>query len=141
MFDPSSGVARPQVHRVGALVVVIFPEQPPIQLPIFGEVYIVRGNIQMPTDKKWDRRAVVVGVPLDVDGRIRIVTRTSDLARKGVQSAVEPMLRFDLPGVWGYYRSVEARLWTPPDVNHVGVLDPAVVTEICEFFGIRGTVS
>jgi hypothetical protein len=120
---------------------VIFPAQPPIQLPIFGEVYKVRGDIQIPTDKKWDRRAVVVGVPLDLDGRIRIVTRTSDEGRNGVPSPEDTPLGFNLPGVWGYYRSVEARLWVSPGVTYVGVLDPAAMKAICTFFGIRGTVS
>lgn len=120
---------------------MIFPAPPPAQLPIFGEVYKVRGHIQIPTDKKWDRRAVVVGVPIDPDGRVRIVTRTSELKRKGVISPIDAELGFDLPGVWGHYRSVDARLWVPPDIAFVGVLDPAVVKAICEFFGIRGTVS
>jgi hypothetical protein len=121
--------------------VVGFPPEPTIQLPSFGEVYKVRGYIQIPTDKKWDRPAVVVGIPQDLDGRIRIVTRTSDLGRKGVPSPEDHTLEFDLPGVWGYYRSVEARLWEPPNVRHLGVLDSSIVKEICRFFGIRGTVS
>ena len=120
--------------------VVIFPA-PAVHLPTFGEVYKVRGDIQIPTDKKWDRRAVVVGVPLDLGGRIRIVTRTTRLEREGVPSPVDPTLGFDLPGVWGYYRSVEAVLWVPPDVKRVGVLNRAIMREICKFFGIYGTVS
>lgn len=140
MLHPPPLLARPRRHRPEAAV-VIFPGQPPVQLPTFGEVYKVRGHIQIPTDKKWRRRAVVVGVPLDLDGRIRIVTRTSDEARKGVPSPEDTALEFNLPGIWAYYRSVEARLWVPPDVTYVGVLDPAVVKEICRFFKIRGTMS
>ena len=140
MFHPSPTVAPVPLH-CGRAAVVIFPERPTIELPTFGEVYMVRGHIQIPTDKKWDRRAVVVGVPRNLDGRIRIVTRTSDLGRKGVPSAVDPALGFDLPGVWGYYRSVDARLWSAPDVTAVGALHPAIVKEICRFFAIRGTVS
>lgn len=104
-------------------------------------MYKVRGDIQIPTDKKWDRRAVVVGVPSDVDGRVRIVTRTSDVGRKGVPSPVDVTLGFDLPGVWGHYRSVEAGLWAPPDVRLVGALDATIVAEIFKLFGIRRTAS
>jgi hypothetical protein len=65
---------------------LIFPAQPKVQLPKYGEVFKVSGHIQMPVDQKYNRRAVVVGVPLDLDGRIRIVTRTSDEERQGVPS-------------------------------------------------------
>jgi hypothetical protein len=54
---------------------------------------------------------------------------------------VDPALGFDLPGVWGYYRSVEAGLWAPPGVERVGELSPGAVKDICTYFGIRGTVS
>jgi hypothetical protein len=120
---------------------LIFPAQPQVQLPTYGHVFKVRGHVQMPVDKKYNRRAVVVGVPLDVDGRIRIVTRTSDQDHAGVPSAEDPTLGFDVAGVWGYYRSVEGRLWLPPDVKYIGVLDPEIVKQICKHFGIRGTVS
>jgi hypothetical protein len=119
----------------------MFRASPPVQLPTVGEVYKVRGDVQIPSDKKWDRRAVVVGVPADVDGRVRIVTRTSDLQRSGVPSMKDFTLGFDLDGVWGYYRSVDARLWVPPSVTYVGVLDVSVVKAIYKFFGIRGPVS
>jgi hypothetical protein len=140
MFYLSPPVACPRVHREGAAV-VIFPANPPIQLPIFGEVYKVHGDIQIPIDKKWDRRAVVVGVPLDLYGRIRIVTRTSNIECSGVPSPEDLALDFDRPGVWGNYRSVEASLWVEPDVKPLGVLDPAIVMEICKYFRIQGTVS
>lgn len=119
----------------------MFRASPPVELPTVGEVYKVRGDVQIPSDKKWDRRAVVVGVPRDVDGRVRIVTRTSDVQRNGVPSANDPTLGFDLEGMWGYYRSVEVRLWVPPSIKYVGVLDVTVVNAIFEFFGIRGAVS
>lgn len=131
---------RPWPHR-GETTIVIFPAQPPVQLPAYGEVYKVRGHIQIPTDKKWDRRAVVVGVPQDASGRVRIVTRTSDCERKGVHSPVDATLGFDLPGVWGYYRSVEAVLWVPPDVKLIGLLEPSTLNAICKFFGIRKVLS
>jgi hypothetical protein len=114
---------------------------PPVQLPTFGEVFKVAGNIQNPRDKKPTRRALVVGVPGDLDGRVRLVTRTSDVDRNGVPSPKDLAMGFDLDGVWGHYRSVDARLWVPPDVVYVGVLDPEVVKEICRFYKIRGTVS
>lgn len=120
---------------------MIVRASPPVQLPTVGEVYKVRGDIQIPNDRKWDRRAVVVGVPKDVDGRVRIVTRTSDLQRGVVPSSKDRTLGFDRDGVWGYYRSVDARLWVPPDVRYVGVLDASVVKAIYVFFGIRGAGS
>ena len=125
--------------RLGGLV--ILGREPEVELPTYGHVFKVRGDIQIQTDKKYNRRAVVVGVPRDLDGRVRIVTRTSDEDRKGVPSPKDPELGFDLPGVWAYYRSVEARLWLPPAVTYVGVLDPEIVKQICKHFGIRGTVS
>ncbi len=140
MFQSSAPHVHPGRSCRGAAVVNFLAEST-IELPSFGEVYKVRGDIQIPTDKKWDRPAVVVGIPQDLDGRIRIVTRTSDLGRKGVPSPEDHTFQFDLPGVWGYYRSVEARLWVPPDVRRLGVLDASVVKEICRFFGIRGKVS
>lgn len=114
---------------------------PPVQLPVFGEVYKVAGYIQNPRDKKATRRALVVGVPGGPDGRIRLVTRTTDLNRKGVHSPKEPAMGFDLDGVWGHYRSVDARLWVPPDIVYVGVLDSDIVDKICRFYKIVGTVS
>jgi hypothetical protein len=111
--------------------------QPPVQLPAVGEVYKVGGHIQIPTDRKFNRRAVVVSAPRDLDGRVRIVTRTSDLKRQGVPSPIDVPLGFDVPGVWGHYRSVDARLWLPPDVTYVGVLDKAIVSDICKCFGVR----
>lgn len=114
---------------------------PPVQLPTFGEVYKVAGHIQNPSDKKPNRRALVVGVPGDLDGRIRLVTRTKDTDRKGVPSPKDPAMGFDLDGVWGHYRSVDARLWVSPDIVYVGVLDPDIVEEICRYYKIIGTVS
>jgi len=114
---------------------------PPVQLPTFGEVYKVAGHIQNPRDKKPNRRALVVGVPGGVDGRIRLVTRTTDTYRKGVPSPKNRAMGFDREGVWGHYRSVDARLWVPPDVVYVGVLDSLTVQKICDFYGISGTLS
>lgn len=110
-------------------------------LPTFGEIYIVRGDICDPRDKKYNRRAVIVGVPVDVNGRIRLVTRTTVLTRRGVSSPMNPKFGFDREGVWGHYVSVDARLWVPPDVAYVDVLDPATIADIVKFFGLRGTVS
>lgn len=109
---------------------------PPVQLPRSGEVYKVAGHIQDPCDKKPNRRALVVWVPGDLNGRVRLVTRTSDTDRKGVPSPTDPAMGFDRAGVWGHYRSVDARLWVPPDVVYVGELDPAVVDEICRFYRV-----
>lgn len=114
---------------------------PPVQLPTFGEVYKVAGHIQNPRDKKPNRRALVVWVPGDLNGRIRLVTRTTDTVRKGVPSPKDFAMGFDRDGVWGHYRSVDARLWVPPDIVYVGVLDPSIVDEICRFYRIVRSVS
>lgn len=109
---------------------------PPVRLPAFGEVYKVAGHIQNPRDKKPNRRALVVWVPGDVDDRIRLVTRTTDTNRKGVRSSKDSTMGFDCDGVWGHYRSVDARLWVPPDVVYLGILDPDIVHQICCFYQI-----
>lgn len=133
----SSRITR---HRTGGVASV---KSSGVVLPTYGHVFKVRGHIQDPTDKKADRLrpAVVVGVPVDLDGRIRIVTRTSNVERKGIASPPDPALGLDLPGVWGFYRSVDARLWLPPDVKHVGILEADVLEKICKAFGIQGRVS
>jgi hypothetical protein len=111
---------------------------PRVVLPNRGDVYKVLGAIQDPVDKKYNRRAVVVAVPADINGRIVIITRTTNLLRRGVPSPVDHSLRLDVEGVWGYYRTVEARLWVPPDVQRIGTMDTPTVDVICKKFRIRG---
>ena len=96
------------------------------------------GAIQDPVDKKYNRRAVVALVPRDVSGRITIITRTTNLTRRGVHSPIDLSMDLDEEGVWGYYRTVDARLWVPPDVQYLATLPPAEVDKICRKFRIRG---
>jgi hypothetical protein len=110
----------------------------PVVLPTRGQVFKVLGAIQDPVDKKYDRRAVVVRVPRDVNGRITIITRTTNTKRRGVYSPIDLSNDLDEEGVWGYYRTVDARLWVKPDVKYIFTLPPNVVDEICAKFRIRG---
>jgi len=113
----------------------------PVVLPNRGDVYMVRGSIQDPVDKKYSRRAVVVWVPCDINGRIKIITRTTNLRRRGIPSPIDLSMDLDEEGVWGYYRTVEARLWVPPEVRFLGTLDTKTVDVISKKFRIRGSES
>jgi hypothetical protein len=114
------------------------PGGQPVVLPARGQVFKVLGAIQDPVDKKYNRRAVVVRVPRDVNGRITIITRTTNLKKRGVRSPIDVSKDLDEEGVWGHYRTVDARLWVAPDVQYICTLAPAEVDEICDKFGIRG---
>lgn len=141
MLCPSPRLARPRARLHGGTVIDLPGPEEDVVLPVVGQLFKVLGAIQDPADRKYNRRSVVVGVPRDLNGRIRIVTRTTDEERKGVASPKDVSLGFDQPGVWGHYRSVDARLWVRPDVVCFGVLDAAALAEICKHFDLRGTVS
>jgi hypothetical protein len=121
-------------------------------LPGLGEVYLVDSSIIHPADGKPDRPALVVQVPATVNGRITVVTRTSNRDRTpgvaspedpdlgfdqpGVASPEDPELGLDQPGVWGHLTSAEANLWTPSMVRYRGTVDLAVLIAVREEFGL-----
>ncbi len=115
--------------------------QDPVLLPTVGSVFWVAGHIHNPRDTKPGRYAVVVSVPNTVNGRITIVTRTTQLDRPGVKSPKGTALGFSKPGVWGHIRTVEGHLWAPPDVSSKGQLDQATLTAVANYFRIRGYAS
>jgi hypothetical protein len=104
-------------------------------LPGVGEVYWINSAIIHPADVKLDRPVLVVLVPATVNGRITIVTRTSNQDRTpGVPSPEDPELGLNKPGVWGYLRSAEANLWTPSTVQYRGTVDLTVLTAVRQEF-------
>jgi hypothetical protein len=106
-------------------------------LPGVGEVYWVDSAIIDPKDKKPDRPVLVVDVPATLNGRITIVTRTTNEGRApGIPSPVDQELGLNKPGVWGYLRSAESNLWTPSMVEYRGVVDLAVLLAVREEFGL-----
>jgi mRNA-degrading endonuclease toxin of MazEF toxin-antitoxin module len=106
-------------------------------LPGVGEVYRVDASIVHPVDGKADRPVLVVQVPATVNGRITVVTRTSNRPRgAGVASPKDPDLGFDRSGVWAHLRSVEANLWTPSTVQFRGTVALAVLRAVRKEFGL-----
>lgn len=104
-------------------------------IPIVGDLYWVTTRIFWSGDRKPTRPVVVIEVPSDGLGRIAVVTRTTDLARKGIPHDPVPELGLNRPGVFADFGSTEALLWTPRNVCRLGSLANDVLTKIMERFG------
>jgi hypothetical protein len=104
-------------------------------LPVLGDLYWISTLILWSGDRKPTRPVVVVEVPPDGLGRIAVVTRTSDTARKGVPHEPMPELGLQKPGVFADYGSTEAVLWTPRNVRRLGVLQSDILAKVKERFG------
>lgn len=110
-----------------------------MSLPNVGDVLWVAGHIHNPQDRKAGRLSVVVSVPKTINGRITIITRTTELRRPGVPSRKGGPLSFSEPGVWGHRRTVEGHLWMRPDIGRKrGQLDTATLDAVMQYFRIRG---
>lgn len=93
-------------------------------LPELGELYLVNTIIySFSPDPAADRPAVVLTVaPASVPHRpIQLVTRTSQRVR-GVAHPADTSLKCDRDGVFSDLVSVEPQLWTPKNVEYLGVL-------------------
>jgi hypothetical protein len=135
----SAEESRPDFSRSASPVIRVGPHHRPVSLPSVGDVLWVAGHIHDPQDKKAGRLSVVASVPKTVNGRITIITRTTNLRRPGVASPKGGRLRFTQPGVWGHRRTVEGHLWLPPDVGRTrGTLDKATLDAVLKYFRIRG---
>lgn len=98
---------------------VIVLATPPPALPNVGEIWWVSRDIRSTRDKKESRPCVVVRVPPTINGRIVIVTRTSDADLEGVGLYSPPIPANGLKreGIWSHRETVEGRLWKPPEVR------------------------
>lgn len=101
-------------------------------LPVVGDVYWIATEILDGYDVEPRRPAVVVQVPSTVDGRITVVTRTSQPGVPGVSHDPDPDLGLDKPGTFSYLRTAEARLWKRPQVEWMGMLDENLLKLIIE---------
>lgn len=116
------------------------PGQQPVSLPKVGEIYWVAGAVQNPKDTKpQGRPALVVWVPKTINGRITIVTRTTELKRRPGIFSPKGTAGLNKDGVWGHRRTVDGRLWLPPEVDHLGNEDPARIANVLRVFKIRGS--
>jgi hypothetical protein len=116
---------------------------PPVpQVPHPGDVCLVSSVIRNPYDPKPFRPAVVVQVPATINGRIVIITRTTDLeVYPGLYSPPDPNLKLTEEGIWSRRETVEARLWLPPDVVPLGQVDAIELADIARELRIDWSAS
>ena len=103
-------------------------------LPKVGELYLVAKEILGVVDVHPKRPAVVIEVPFDINGRIHLVTRTTDLDRPGVPHAAMPSEHLYQAGVFGYLRSAAAIVWKRPHVEFIGILDAETLDAVMVWF-------
>lgn len=101
-------------------------------LPMVGEVYWIATEILDGYDVEPRRPGVVVQVPATLDGRITVVTRTTQPGKPGVSHDPDPDLDLHKRGTFSYVRTAEARLWKRPHVEWMGTLDEDLVKLIIE---------
>ena len=104
------------------------------RLPLVGEVYIIRTVIVQPPDKHDTRPVVVVSSPANLNGRISLVCRTSDMSAKGVAHGRSRQLGLTKDGVFCRLTSTEAQRWTPRNVTLLGPLDSEHLRLVIERF-------
>jgi mRNA-degrading endonuclease toxin of MazEF toxin-antitoxin module len=104
-------------------------------LPVEGELYWVQTIILWSGDRKATRPVVVIATPATTLGRVQVVTRTTDLSRKGVPHEAMPEAGLTKCGVFADLRSSEATLWTPQNARKLGVLPSPVFYKVQERFG------
>lgn len=106
-------------------------------LPKLGELYLVSTIIYTfgYDDPAADRPAVVISVaPEQVSHRpIRLVTRTSQQV-PGVAHPADRSLNLDRNGVFSDLASVEQQLWTPRNVELLGILPEPFLSKVLERF-------
>lgn len=105
-------------------------------LPKLGELYLVNTIIySFGCDPAADRPAVVLTVaPEPVAHRsIQLVTRTSQRA-PGVAHPADTALKCDRDGVFSDLVSVERQLWTPQNVEYLGVLPEPFWSDVVRRF-------
>ncbi|GAB3429054.1 hypothetical protein GCM10027569_73450 [Flindersiella endophytica] len=104
-------------------------------LPKVGELYLVATFIYSTFDPAADRPVVVIMVPPGPESRfpIQFVTRTSKQA-PGVPHPVDMQLGCDRDGVFSSLASAEQQLWTPQNVQRLGVLPDPYWSKVRERF-------
>lgn len=105
-------------------------------LPKEGELYLVSTIIySFGFDPAADRPAVVICVPPDRAARspIQLVTRTSKPV-PGVLHPADMSLKCDRDGVFSDLVSVERQLWTPQNVELLGVLPDPYLSDVLRRF-------
>jgi len=99
-------------------------------LPNVGELYLVSTTIySFGHDPAADRPAVVLVTPESASHRpIQLVTRTSKPVTRtskpvpGISHPADTSLKLDRDGVFSDLVSVERQLWTPQNVEYLGIL-------------------
>lgn len=105
-------------------------------LPSQGELYWINASIVWSGDRKPSRPVVVIEIPATIQGRIGVVTRTSQLDRKGIAHGAAPDAGLTKPGVFAEFHTVAAILWTPRNVGGpLGLLEEEVLSRIMDRFG------
>jgi hypothetical protein len=104
--------------------------------PKVGQLYLVNTTIYtFGHDPAADRRAVVISVPLDPASRspIQFVTRTSQNV-PGVRHPADLSLGCDRDGVFSDLASAEQQMWTPQNVELLGVLPEPFLSQVLRRF-------
>jgi hypothetical protein len=120
--------------RAVVQVRLLGPEDTPF-LPGEGELYWVQTIILWSGDRKPTRPVVVIEAPMTSLGRIQVVTRTTDVSRRGVRHEAMPEAGLTKCGVFADLGSTEATLWTPRNARKLGSLPPSVFCKVQEWFG------
>jgi mRNA-degrading endonuclease toxin of MazEF toxin-antitoxin module len=105
-------------------------------VPKVGELYLVSTAIySFGHDPAADRPAVVIAVPPRPESRspIQVVTRTSRSVA-GIKHPADMSLRCDRDGVFSDLVSIEQQLWTPQNVERLGVLPEPFLSAVLERF-------
>ncbi len=105
-------------------------------LPKVGELYLVSTIIySFGHDPAADRPAVVICVPPERASHspIQLVTRTSNPV-PGVPHPADMSLGCDRDGVFSDLVSIEQQLWTPQNVECLGVLPEPFLSDVLRRF-------
>jgi mRNA-degrading endonuclease toxin of MazEF toxin-antitoxin module len=117
-----------------AAVMLADPEDVPF-LPVEAELYWVRTVILWSADKKPTRPVVVIEAPATSLGRVLVVTRTTNIKRRGVHHEAMPEVGLTSCGILADFGSAEATLWTPRNARRLGILPSPVFSRVLERFG------
>ncbi len=98
-------------------------------LPLAGEFYWVDTLLYTASDPAPRRPAVVLDVPEPAHSPIRIATRTTNLAVRGVLHSAQPQWSLE-EGVFSDLSLVRKDDWCSPRVTLIGSVDPDTMAAV-----------
>lgn len=106
------------------------------ELPSVGEVYWAETWIFGGSDPKPRRPCTVVRAPVSLTDVVFVITRTTDKELRGVEHPADAGLGLNKPAVFPLtnLRHAEARLFTPPQVERVGILPEPYLSRLLKLY-------